>query len=190
MTSNDERTDAELLTAASVGEQSAFTVLVRRYVRQATLLAAQFLGNHQAAEDVAQEAFLIVYRRASNFDVERPFAPWFFSIVRRLASNRRTRDVRRARILHLWGWIARREPGTEHSELTLNASLDAASARRALASLSAMQRACFELVEMRELSTAVVAAMHGITESTVRQHVFRARAALREHLSSNEKTKS
>jgi DNA-directed RNA polymerase specialized sigma24 family protein len=42
-----------------------------------------------------------------------------------------------------------------------------------------MQRACFELVAVRDLTTEEVAAMHGISESTVRQHVFRARAALR-----------
>jgi DNA-directed RNA polymerase specialized sigma24 family protein len=42
-----------------------------------------------------------------------------------------------------------------------------------------MQRACFELVAIRDLATEEVAAMHGISESTVRQHLFRARTALR-----------
>lgn len=45
-----------------------------------------------------------------------------------------------------------------------------------------MQRACFELVVVRGLGTDEVAAMHGIAESTVRQHVFRARTALRKLL--------
>jgi RNA polymerase sigma factor (sigma-70 family) len=48
--------------------------------------------------------------------------------------------------------------------------------------LSPMQRACFELVAVRDLSIEEVAAMHGISESTVRQHVFRARVALRRAL--------
>jgi DNA-directed RNA polymerase specialized sigma24 family protein len=57
--------------------------------------------------------------------------------------------------------------------------LDAEAARQALSGLSAMQRACFELVAVRGLSAGEVASMHGIADSTVRQHVFRARAALR-----------
>ena len=56
--------------------------------------------------------------------------------------------------------------------------------------LPPMQRACFELVTIRGLSTHEVAAMHGISESTVRQHVFRARASLRDHLGSTDGSKS
>jgi DNA-directed RNA polymerase specialized sigma24 family protein len=41
-----------------------------------------------------------------------------------------------------------------------------------------MQRACFELVALRDIPIEQAAAMHGISESTVRQHVFRARRAL------------
>lgn len=186
MTLNDERTDAELLTAASAGDHVAFGVLVRRYVRQATLLAAQFLGNRNDAEDVAQDAFLVVFRSASKFDVSRPFAPWFFAIVRRLATNRRARDVRRSRILQLWSWIRRSE--SHAPEGALHAAVDAGSAKQALKSLSPMQRACFELVAVRGLSIAEVATMHDISESTVRQHLFRARAALRDRLSRQDES--
>jgi RNA polymerase sigma-70 factor (ECF subfamily) len=48
--------------------------------------------------------------------------------------------------------------------------------------LAPMQRACFELVVLRDVPISEVAAMHGISESTARQHIFRARAALREAL--------
>jgi RNA polymerase sigma factor (sigma-70 family) len=64
----------------------------------------------------------------------------------------------------------------------LLARLDAAAVGRAMEDLSTMQRACFELTAVRDLSVEQVAAMHGISESTVRQHVFRARAALRQAL--------
>lgn len=49
-----------------------------------------------------------------------------------------------------------------------------------------MQRACFELVAVRGLSTEEVAVMHGISQSTVRQHVFRARAAIRAALAGEQ----
>jgi RNA polymerase sigma factor (sigma-70 family) len=68
----------------------------------------------------------------------------------------------------------------------LIAGLDGAAAKRAMETLSPMQRACFELVAVRGFSNEEVAAMHGITESTVRQHVFRARAVLRDMLSGSQ----
>lgn len=177
--SDDERTDAALLAATARGDGVAFAVLVRRYVRAATLLAAQLLGDADEAEDLVQDAFTVVFRKVRTFDSERPFAPWFFAIIRRLAANRRSRELRRARLLRTWGWEMAAEPATPHAESALLARLDAEGARRAMEDLSPMQRACFELVALRDLSTEEVAAMHGISESTVRQHVFRARTALR-----------
>jgi RNA polymerase sigma-70 factor (ECF subfamily) len=176
--SNDERPEAELLAATSRGDGAAFAVLVRRYIRAATFLAAQLVGDRDEAEDIVQDAFAVVHKRARTFDAERPFPAWFFAIVRRLAANRRSRDLRRERLMRLWGkgTVASAAPP---ADVALLASLDAAAARRAMEDLSPMQRACFELVAIRDLSTQEVASMHGISESTVRQHVFRARAALR-----------
>lgn len=184
---DDDRTDAALLAATARGDATAFAVLVRRYIRVATLLAAQFLGDRNDAEDIVQDAFTVVYRNTHRFDADRPFAPWFFAIIRRLAANRRSRDVRRARLLRLWGWATRREPASSGTDETRIAHLDAATAKRAMGTLSPMQRACFELVAVRGLSTKEVAAMHGISESTVRQHVFRARTALRDVLDRNDR---
>jgi len=177
---NDEASsDAELLAAASRGDGAAFGVLVRRYIRAATLLAAQLIGDADDAEDIVQDAFTVVHREARAFDASRPFGPWLFGIVRRLASNRRVREARRSRLLRLWG----RHPDASGSSLRgdegIVARIDAEAAIRAFAGLPPMQRACFELVATRGLSASEVAAMHGIAESTVRQHVFRARAALR-----------
>jgi RNA polymerase sigma-70 factor, ECF subfamily len=177
---DDGRPDAELLTATARGDGSAFAVLVRRHIRAATFLAVQLLGDQDDAEDVVQDAFTIVHRDARRFDSTRPFPPWCFAIVRRLASNRRARDVRRARLTALWGrQVAESSPA---SEAATSARIDADVAQRALTDLPPMQRACFELVVMRDLPIEQVAAMYGISESTVRQHVFRARNALRTRL--------
>jgi RNA polymerase sigma-70 factor (ECF subfamily) len=176
---DDARTDAALLAATVRGDDVAFAMLVRRYIRAATLLAAQLLEDRDDAEDIVQDAFTVVHKTAPTFDAERPFAPWLFAIVRRLATNRRSRELRRERLLRRWAPRIVAERMSPPVDDALLARLDAAAASRALEDLSPMQRACFELVAVRNLSTEEVAAMHGISESTVRQHVFRARAALR-----------
>lgn len=177
----DTRTDGELVAATARGDDAAFAVLVRRYVRAGTLLAAQYLGVRDEAEDIVQDALVIVHREARRFDGDRPFPPWFFAIVRRLAANRRSRNMRRARLWRLWKTNVG-EPAADSTEAELVAGFDATLVTRAMKTLPSMQRVCFELVAIRGLSIAEVAAMHGISESTVRQHVFRARAALRSAL--------
>lgn len=184
----DARTDAALLAATARGDGAAFGVLVRRYIRSAMLLAAQLLGDRDDAEDVVQDAFTVVHRNARTFDAARPFGPWLYAIVRRLAANRRARDARRTRLLELFGRRELAEPSSTNVEETLVARLDGAAALRAMNDLSAMQRACIELVVLRGLTTEEVAAMHGISESTVRQHVFRARVSLRNALGDPEGT--
>jgi RNA polymerase sigma-70 factor (ECF subfamily) len=175
---NDPRSDADLLSVAARGDGAAFGVLVRRYIRPATLLAAQLLGDRDDAEDIVQHAFTVVHQRAASFQQDRPFGPWLFAIVRRLAANRRAREQRRSRLLRSWskGTVAEQE--VVRTENTLLARVDAEAAHQALAELSPMQRACFELVTVRDLPPEEVAAMHAIAESTVRQLVFRARRAI------------
>jgi len=175
----DARADAELLADTARGDDVAFAVLVRRYIRAATLLSAQLLGDSDDAEDIVQDAFMVVHRKATTFDVHRPFAPWFFAIVRRLASNRRARDLRRERLLRLSGSRTLADPSRFQTHEAFVAHANAEMVTRAIERLSPMQRACFDLVAVRGLMISEVAVMHGISESTVRQHVFRARATLR-----------
>ncbi|MEX2272587.1 MAG: RNA polymerase sigma factor [Vicinamibacterales bacterium] len=183
MSEEPEPADAALIAATVRGDEAAFAVLVRRYIRSATLLAAQLLRDRTEAEDVVQESFTIVFAKAARFDPARPFPPWLFAIVRRLAQKRRARDARRARLLRLWTRAGEPSITTENAWI---ATRDVETAGRAVHALPPMQRACFELVTMRGLTTADVAAMHGISESTVRQHLFRARAALRAKLKTDE----
>lgn len=170
--------DAELLARGAAGDGAAFGVLVRRHLRSATTLALELVGSLDDAEDVVQEAFLVALDRARSFDAGRPFAPWLHGIVRNKAMRARARAARRRRLLRLFG---ARDPGqhdAEHVELAMTA----ARARVLVASLPAMQRQCFDLHVGLGLPTADVAARFGIAESTVRQHLFRARAALRRAL--------
>jgi RNA polymerase sigma-70 factor (ECF subfamily) len=138
------------------------------------------LGDQDDAEDIVQVAFILVHERAGGFDATRPFRPWLYAVVRRLASNRRARDARRARLLELWGrWSGGvAQPRADRADSAIDAEEDVESVRQIMTTLSPMQRACFELVALRGIPAEEVAAMHGISESTVRQHVFRARRAL------------
>ena len=177
--SDEKESDSELLARSCNGDDAAFGVIVRRHIRAATLLAAQLVGDRDEAEDIVQDAFVIVHRRLAEFDHARPFPAWLFGIVRRLAERGRTRAARHKRLWELWG--------TRESDAPHELAPDGAHAARsqleavyvAMRALPPMQRVCFELVAIRDVAPADAAAMHGISEATVRQHVFRARKAIR-----------
>ena len=51
-------------------------------------------------DDIAQEAFLVAYRRRNDFDPEADFGKWLRGIARHLVANERRKAGRRSRLLH------------------------------------------------------------------------------------------
>src|SRR6185312_2799186 len=73
---DNELDDAALLASIAAGDEGACRLLVGRYLRNATLFAAQLTGDRDDAEDIVQSAFLVAIERAATLDPGRPFAPW------------------------------------------------------------------------------------------------------------------
>jgi RNA polymerase sigma-70 factor, ECF subfamily len=90
------RGDAALLRAVDRGDQAALAELFRRH--WPLIHRAAWLVTHdaQAAEDIAQEAFLAALQRLDSFDRRRPFRPWLHRIVvNRAVDFVRARTARR-----------------------------------------------------------------------------------------------
>lgn len=77
----DEQTDEQLLSDYRHGDKSSFAKLLNRYHRELFHFLVRFLGNRAAAEDVFQETFLQVHQSAEQFDLQRRFRPWLFTIA-------------------------------------------------------------------------------------------------------------
>lgn len=78
--------DESLLAGVAAGDADAMTALVRRYQRRVYGLARTVLTDAGAAEDVAQEAFVRLWRHAEAYDARRaPVATWLLTITRNLA---------------------------------------------------------------------------------------------------------
>ncbi len=76
------------------GDSGAFEALLDRWEAPAIRFAARALGDHQAAEDVAQEAFLRVHRSAESWEPRARFSTWFYTILGNLCRDR-VRRIRR-----------------------------------------------------------------------------------------------
>lgn len=179
-----EPDDVEVLARMATGDVEIFGVIIRRYVRPATLLANQLVGDADEAEDVVEESFLIVMAHAATFDPGLGrFENWLYGIVRRIARKHNLRRHRRVRLWERWRPQPRNDPGPSRAT---EARETLGQVAQVLNELPEMQQRCFEMHVVRGLEVSEVAAMYEISSATVRQHVFRARRVIRERLGTME----
>ncbi len=77
--------DHELITRAQRGEEAAFEILVHRHEARAVRVARNMVPSDEDAQDLAQEAFLRVFRSLDRFDFAHEFTTWLYRIVTNLA---------------------------------------------------------------------------------------------------------
>ena len=84
-------TDGELLGQARAGDHAAFGELVERHRSAVYRAAFAALGNDADAEDIAQEALVLAYKRLDQFRGDASVRTWMVAIAWRLALTRRRR---------------------------------------------------------------------------------------------------
>jgi RNA polymerase sigma-70 factor, ECF subfamily len=89
-------TDAEVMLRVKAGDQSAFDYLVQKYRRPLVSFMYRMARNTSAAEDLAQEVFLRVYRSRATYEASAKFTTWLYRIATNLAVNH-ARDTRHER---------------------------------------------------------------------------------------------
>src|ERR687888_1468083 len=96
----------ELLAACRRGDRRAFEELVRLSHRRVYSLAYRLVGDRSDAEDVAQEAYLRMFRGIAGFREEAAFETWMHRIVANCAMTHLRKRGR-------FGDLAREEEGPE-----------------------------------------------------------------------------
>jgi RNA polymerase sigma-70 factor (ECF subfamily) len=74
-------TDAEVMLRVKAGDEPAFEYLVRKYRRAMVSFMYRMSHNAAAAEDLAQEVFLRVYRSRSGYEASAKFTTWLYRIA-------------------------------------------------------------------------------------------------------------
>lgn len=167
--------DASLVARARAGDEDAFSHLVQRCLRPAMAVAWEFTETIEEAEDIVQDAFRRMVHGLDRFDTTRPFRPWFFTILRNVARN-----AAGARAVRLHDAIEHNVPSLEPSPLEqveraeLQARVDAE-----LEALPEMQRVSFRLCVLEGMPVGEVADALGLSDATVRTHIYRARQSIR-----------
>ncbi|MHB1419691.1 MAG: RNA polymerase sigma factor [Bacillota bacterium] len=73
--------DDDLISRSRKGEVEAFEALISHYQRQVYTVAYRFMGNHDDASDLAQEAFIRAFYSIKSFRGDSSFKTWIHQIV-------------------------------------------------------------------------------------------------------------
>lgn len=173
---------ADLLKRSSRGDNEAFAAFYDATSARAYGLAVRVVRDPAQAEEVAQEAFLEVWRTASRFQSERGSAiGWLLTIVHRKAVDRvRSAEAasRRDNGYHQDNQAVAHDVTAEAAE----ASMEARRVRTALEELTAVQREALELAYFGGYTHTEVASMLdlpvGTAKTRIRDGLIRMRDAM------------
>ena len=170
------------MRAFAAGDRSAAGRLYDAYSSRIYGLGLVMLGNESQAEDLVQDTFVKVWRNATRYDAARgSLDTWILLTARNLAIDALRRRVLEARTLEANRPRDEADPAAGPDVLAETSDL-VERARRAMASLSAEQRAALELAYFGGKTGSEVAEMEGIPLGTAKTRIRTALLKLRESL--------
>ena len=173
MTSRE--TDEDLLARIARSDSAAVREMVARKLPRLLALAARILGDRMEAEDIAQEAFLRIWRQAGRWETGRArFDTWLYGIALNLCRDklRRRQDVYAAELPET------ADPGPL-PDGGLHDGDKIRMVESALAALPERQREAVVLQYYEELSNIQAAAVMGISVEALESLLARARRNMR-----------
>jgi RNA polymerase sigma-70 factor (ECF subfamily) len=187
MNAFDACSDETLLQMTMTGDEEAFTRLYRRLRGGVYRFARRMSGSSSVAEDVTQEVFLILLRRAELYDSQRGSLSTY---LMRIARNEILRRLDRDRA---YVTLAEEDAAPDKNpdenlivridplgNLMRDEEIEAV--RQAVLGLPLHYREVIVLCELEEMSYGEAAASLGCAVGTVRSRLHRARALLKERL--------
>ncbi len=183
------RDESRMIASILAGDAQLFHELIRPYERRVYAMALSFLRNEADAEDAAQEAFLKAFRNLARFRGDAKFGTWLVSITLNEARSRiRHRDVIKMESLdepqddqgqvspaQLRDWKEIPSEALERKEVRL-------LLQKAVTGLPLIYREVFQLRDIEQLSVNEAAEALGITISSVKVRLHRARMMLQKIL--------
>ncbi len=176
--------DHALIRRANAGEEAAFESLVRRHQQRAWRIARNLVPTDEDAQDLAQEAFVRVFKSLANFDYGHAFTTWLYRIVTNLSIDHLRR--RRPAVSTARGG---QDDESEFDIVDVRAKAPSASlesrelsedVRATLASLAPHFQSVLLLREMEGLPCNEIAHIVGATHVTVRWRLHRGRKLFQE----------
>jgi RNA polymerase sigma-70 factor (ECF subfamily) len=175
------QTDHELITRIRDGDQRAFAELIDRYKARVFHTTLRILGNREDAEEAAQDTFLRAYRGLENFREEASFSTWIYRICMNTCLNF-LESRKRFKAQALENIPVTKLPHIESPEYDLEEKDLQIRVFSILKELPVKYRTVLVLYHIQHLTYQEITEILKIPINSVKTHLFRARAKLRERV--------
>ena len=175
--------DAQLIQRVLEGDDTAFSVLVRKYQKSVHALAWRKIGDFHIAEDITQETFLKAYQKLSTLKEPQSFAGWLYVIAANYCST----------------WHRKKRLWTQSLENTNSAALERTTysgyivaenervametqrevVKKLFAKLQESERTVITLYYLGEMNYEEISRFLGVSVGTVKTRIYRARQRLK-----------
>jgi RNA polymerase sigma-70 factor (ECF subfamily) len=181
----DSAQDAALIERFRTGDRAAFMAFYDRFCALMYSVAARVLGDRREAEDVLQEAMLVIWNKSGDYDPRLgTLSSWAVALTRNKALDRLRARTRRLRLIEEVAQMAE----DTHSSTTpsvnevIHGRERAELLHAAMKGLPVDQRAAIELAFFAGLSQSDIAAQLQTPLGTVKARIRRGMLRLREQL--------
>ncbi len=167
--------DNQLIDQVRTGKLTAYRTLVERYQDYVYTICFRVLGNREDAEEVAQDAFVKAYRGLERFQGQAKFTTWIYRIAMNSAISYRRKKKIPMETLEDYKQFDRGEISdmTNYQRLEQKKFLQIALNRMLPDDVSVLTLFYFKELSMEEMSETT-----GISVSTLKVKLFRARKRL------------
>ena len=169
-----DTSETRLVEAAVDGDIESFGELCRQYYAATVAIGYSVLGDHQLAEDAAQESFARALVRLKTLKRKSKFAPWLAAICRNVAKDMLARKLQQTSdedLSHI--------PDRDHRDDTNQMIW------QAIGQLPASAKELIVLRYYNNLSYGEISSMLGISKPTINGRLTRAKQKLAKYLKRN-----
>ena len=175
-----ERTDNELVKQCLEGNNDAFSELISRYKRLIYSVAYKFSRDNEEVNDMAQEAFIKIYRSLSKYDSQYKFSTWSVKVATNICLD----AVRRKKLNCVsYEELESRVGSVNSPEERFIRKEKSMAVREAISELPEIYRLPIVLYHQKGMSYKEIAEALGKPMSIIKNRIFRARLVLKESLS-------
>jgi RNA polymerase sigma-70 factor, ECF subfamily len=171
--------DRALVDLCLSGRRDAFAVIVERHRRQVYQLCYRYVGNHEDATDLAQDAFIRAFKGLNGFKGESSLGTWLYRIAVNVCLNRLALKTPRSEPLEP---AERIDLHAERPDAALLREERAAEVRAAIRQLPPKQRATLILRIYHDLPHEEIAGILGTSVGAAKANLFHALANLKKLL--------
>ena len=170
---DDKRIIGRILT----GDEEAYAILINKYKSYAYTIALKIVKDHEEAEEVAQDAFIKVYKHLDKFHQESKFSTWLYRIVFNTAISYQRKHKMKKESIEIVKYTVVAQDQEEIEQEDRKRFI-----KRAMEKLPVADQTVVTLFYLEELSLEEIGEITGTKANAVKVKLHRARKKLADEL--------